>query len=68
MLCEVEWKQKENEVRLKVLHYTQELLHRKLAASRIAAPTVLPLSKPPPPPRKEQAVAGVHSVLTAEQK
>ncbi len=69
MLCEAEWKQKENEVHLKVLHYTQELQHWKLATSRTAAPTAQPLPKPPPLPRKEQqAVAGVHSVPTAEQK
>ncbi len=68
MLRKAEWKQKENDARMKVLHFTQQLQNCKEAASQSAMPTGQLLPKPPPPPRKEQAVAGAHQVPTAEKR
>ncbi len=67
-LHEAQWKQKENDERLKVLLPAQCLQRPKVATRQTAAPTAQSLPNLLPPPRKEQAVAGAPQVLTAEQK
>ncbi len=69
LLCEAEWKQKENNVWLQELQCIQQLNRWKMAAGNAATPAELPPPPNlPPPPRMEQAVAGTLQVSTTEQQ